>query len=173
MSKYPSITAGVLPVASLQAMVPDITVKATTTDRTTTTMSDDPDLQGIALGVGTWSVDMLIFANTVTTSTQKIRTQWSFTGTWNTPIRACIGPGSANSGLRDAITPSQFDGVPSNTDCTYGFAASSGYSVVLERCDLVVVTVAGALAFKWGQSVFSANATSVKAGSSVRVRQIA
>lgn len=174
MSRYPDVVAGVVSVATLQAMIPDITVKPASTDRTsTTTVADDPDLAGIALGVGTWSVRMLLFATTVTTNTQKFKTQWGFTGTWNSPIRACIGPGSTNTAARADITPSQFSGMPSNSDNTYGFAASTGFNVVEELCDFVVVTVAGTLSLKWAQASSSGNATSLKSGSSVTVRQIA
>lgn len=174
MSKYPSLSAGIIPVSSLQAMIEDVTVKTTSTDRTSTaTVADDPDLSGIALGIGTWKVDVLIFATTPVGGTQKFKTQWGFTGTWNTPIRACVGPGSTNTAVRSDITPSQFDGMPSNSDCTYGLAASTGFNVITERCDFVVVTVAGNFSLKWSQATSSANLTSLKSGSSVTVRQIA
>ena len=175
MSTYPSIAAGQRITSSLlNSMIPNKVVKSVATDRSsTTTVANDPELAGVTLAVGTWEVEMLIFATTVTTNTQKLKTQWSFSGTWNTPIRACVGPGSTNTAARSDITPSQFDGMPSNSDCTYGFAASTGYNVVKEWCDLVVVTVAGDLALAWAQAASSANATSVKAGSSIRVRQIA
>jgi hypothetical protein len=172
---YPVISAGQKITASLlTSMVPNVTVKSTTTDRTSTiTLADDPELASIALGVGTWSVEMTIFATTPTTSTQKLATQWSFTGTWNTPIRACFGPGSTNSAARTDDTPAQYNGAGSTTTVVYGFAASAGFNTIIERCDLVVVTVAGNLGFKWAQSVSSVNATSVKSGSSVRVKQLA
>lgn len=149
-------------------------VKANTEDRANvTTVANDGELTNIALGVGTYSVEVLIFATTPTTNTQKLKTQWGFTGTWNNPIRACVGPGSTNTAARSDITPSQFNGVPAGTDVTYGFAASTGFNVVMERADNVTVTVAGTLSLKWSQAAASANVTSVKAGSSVTVRRIA
>jgi hypothetical protein len=175
LSTYPPLAAGSkITAALLTSMLPNTVVKGTTTDRTnTTTIANDPDLAGIALGVGTWSVEVLIFATTPTTSTQQLKTQWSFTGTWNTPIRACFGPGATNSAARTAVTPSTYNGAGSTTDSVYGFAASTGFNTVMERCDLVVVTVAGTMALSWAQNVSSANATSVKSGSSIRVRQLA
>lgn len=173
MSQYPILTAGPLSVATQQAMVPDITVKPAGTDRTSTSMLNDPDLAGIALGVGTWEVEFGIQAATPTSNTQKIRTQWSFTGTWSNPLRFCIGPGQTNTAVRTDITPAQFNTSATTTDQIYGMAASSNPVAILEWSKLVVVTAAGTLALVWGQNSFSANATSVKAGSYCMVRQIA
>lgn len=174
MSQYPALTAGPLSVATLQSMVPDVTLKASTTDRvSTTTLANDLDLVAIPLGVGTWSVEMGIFVATATTNTQDFKTQWSFTGTWSTPIRFCLGPGPTNTALRDAITPMQLNGIPSNSDAVYGLGASTGFTLVLEWCKSVVVTVAGTLALQWAQNASSANSTSVKQGSYVEIRQVA
>jgi hypothetical protein len=175
MAVFPVIEVGDLVTADLlTSMVPDKTIKGTTTDAVSDiTISDDPDLSSIPLAVGTYDIDVLIFVTTVTTNTQDFKTQWSFTGTWNTPIRACVGPGVGNLGSRDAITPLKRSGLASNSDAIYEMAAGAGFYTLHERCDNVVVTVAGLFAFAWAQNASVANATSVKSGSSVTVRRTA
>lgn len=174
MSKYPDLLSGQRFTAAVAAsIVPDIIVKTAVTDRaSTTTLAADPELQGLALGIGTWWVRVCIFATTPTTSTQKIKTQWGFTGTWNSPIRMCIGPGSTNTAARTDVTPAQYNGVATSSDATYSFAASTGFNTFTEECFAVTVTVAGTMSFNWAQSASSANVTSVKPGSSIMAKQI-
>lgn len=168
------VTPGALD--DLEARIPLSVVKGTATDRssatTGTTYVADPELSGIALGVGTWWVKLLIFWTTPTTNTQRIKTTWTFSGSWNNPIRACIGPGATNTAARTDVATTQFNGVPAASDVSYGSAASTGFNCATEESFTVVVTVAGDLALSWAQFASSANVTSVKAGSAFMYRQI-
>lgn len=175
MSRYPDWFVGQdVTAALLDSMVPNIVVKGSTTDRSAVvTLADDPDLSGIALGVGTFWIRLLILATCNTSATPDFKTQWSFTGTWNTPVRACKGPGLTNSAARTDVNVVNLNGVPTNTSIVYGLPASTGYNVIEEECFNATVTVAGNLGLGWGQNVSDASTTSVKAGSAFVIRQIA
>lgn len=158
---------------ALEALLPKTTTKAAATDRTNNTMTADPELAGIALAVGTYEIDLVLMWTQLTTATQKLRTQWGFSGTWNSPIRACFGPGSAATSSRADVAEMQVGAYASNTDALYCVAAGAGFSSVRETCRLVTVTVAGNLSLVWAQNTTSANITSVKAGTSFVVRKVA
>lgn len=174
MAKYPDIQVGDLWTADLAAsMLPDKYVKASVTDRTAdATVDNDPELAGIPLAVGTYAVEVLIFATAPTSATPDLRTQWTFTGTWNNPTRACVGPGSDNTASSALATSIALRGTAAGTNQDYGLPASTGFAVIRELCDTVTVTVAGTLALAWSQVTSDAGVTSVKPGSSVTVRQI-
>src|SRR4051812_23652756 len=97
---YPVIGVGDLVTADLlTSMLPGTVVKLVQTSRnTTTSLAADPDLSSITLGVGSWEVELILQWSQNTTATQKIKTQWGFSGTWNTPVRACLGPGDIATG---------------------------------------------------------------------------
>lgn len=175
MARFPDVGAGEeFTDDILTAMIPDIYVKTSTTDATSdTTLSDDPDLAGIPLDIGSWHIRLMLFFTTPTTNTQKLKTRWAFTGTWNNPVRFCIGPGSGNTAASTDITAVTMRGVAAGTDVVYGAAASTAFNVVTEECFDVDVTVAGNLSLQWAQNASSANVTSVKLGSAFQVRQIA
>lgn len=156
---------------------PQVYTKASTTDRnsggTGTTYTIDPELQGIPLEIGTYDVLLIAFFTLATTNTQKIKTQWRFTGTWNTPIRHCIGPGSANVAGPSAITDVTMQGyVADSGDATYDLIAGGTFGCFQEQAFNVTVTVAGTMGLYWAQSAASANNTSLKAGTAFRVRKL-
>lgn len=174
MSRYPAWSGSTeFTVENLQAMIDDVYVKGNTTDRTNNTLADDPDLQGIPLGIGTWWVRLMAFWTANTSTTPKLRTRWTFTGTWNNPIRCCIGPGSANTAVRTDVTAVNFHGQSAGSDQVYNVSASTGFTVLTEESYNVVVTVAGNLALNWAQQTTNAGIISVKAGSAFCVKQIA
>jgi hypothetical protein len=148
--------------------------KASALDRTsTTTYADDNELAGIALSVGTYTIELVGMFTLTTTATQKIKTNWAFSGTWNNPVRACIGPGSAQTASRTDVTETQLGGyTATGQDAVYDTAAGGGFSTFREIGAVVSVSVAGNLSLQWAQSVSSANATSLKAGTSFIVRKI-
>jgi hypothetical protein len=158
----------------IEARMPRFTLKTGSTSRnTTTTLANDPDLAGIALEVGTYDIECLIFFTTAAT-TPKLKTQWGFTGTWNSSTRLCHGPGNTNVGTADVVTPSTFRGYTTDAqEAVYGAAASGAYAAVLETVRGLVVTVAGNLSLKWAQSVSSASATVIQPGSGFKVIKIA
>lgn len=174
MSTYPVFTAGMrLTAALLTSMQPQTFIKASTLDRINNTIADDPDLDNIALAIGTWHIKFLGFVTSVA-ATADLKTRWSFTGTWNTPIRACIGPGSTQTAARNIVDTSTYAGYGTATDAVYGLAAGAGFYCFTEQAYEVNVSVAGNLAFQWAQNTTdAANATSLKAGSTFEIRQIA
>ncbi len=175
MSRYPSISSGEEFTSEiLNAMIEDVYVKANTTDRASnTTLADDTDLAGIALPEGTFWIRLRGFFTTPTTNTQKLKTRWAFTGTWNNPIRMIHGPGSSNTAASTDMTTISLRGVAAGSDTVYGGPASAAFNLFEEESFQVVVTVAGDLSLQWAQNASSANVTSVKTGSAFIIKQIA
>jgi hypothetical protein len=175
MSKYPDWFTGQDVTATLlDLMVPTVVVKGGNTDRSaTTTLADDPDLSGIALGVGTHWIRLVIMATCNTSATPDFKTQWAFTGTWSAPVRACKGPGATNTAARTDVTVTNWNGAATTTTVAYGFPASTGYNIIEEECFNATVTVAGNLSLQWAQNTSDPSTTSVKAGSAFVIRQVA
>lgn len=138
--------------------------KAIATDRVNNTLSDDPELLGIPLAVGTYHIELLLFFTTALSTIPKLKTTWAFTGTWNNPQRHCTGPGSAQTATRTDMTEITMMGTAAASSAVYSAAASTGFNAVREVVLEAVVTVAGNLSLSWAQSVTNANATSVKPG---------
>ena len=152
-------------------------IKSSATSRnTTTSYSNDPELANIPLEVGTYEIELVGQFTLATTATQKIKTQWAFTGTWNggTAARACFGPGSAQTGNPTAVTDMFIQALHVNgQDAVYDVAAGTGsYSSFRELAGQVTVTAAGNLSLQWAQSASSANNTTLQEGSYFRVRRI-
>lgn len=175
MSKYPAYYAGQkLTAALIAAGQWDKTVKQANSSKVNNTLANDAELAGFALGVGTWEVHMMILAFNSGSATPDIKTQWTFSGTWNTPLRTCVGPGSTNTGNSDTLTPLKMRAEAVNSNSSYGLALSGSYSEIDERCSTLVVTVAGTISLQWAQvTTDAANATTVAAGSYVEFKQIA
>lgn len=156
--------AGYLPVTYTKA--------ATTNRNTTTTHAADPELTGIPLAIGVYHIELTLFWIQATTNTQKIKTQWAFTGTWNTPVRAIIGTGTGNTASWDATTLTSFGGRTTATDATYNGLLGGQFLVAREVVYNVTVTVAGNLSLTWAQSASSANNTSVCSGTAFEIRKV-
>lgn len=176
MSQYPDLAAAdPFAAETLRAMIDNIYVKANSTDRTTTAVvANDPDLAGIPLGVGTWHIRFkLMWA--VATATPDFKTQWAFTGTWNTPARMCVGPAISNAAIPTAITVWKTAAVGVATDSTYGGGGGSvsQYYITEEEAFDITVTVAGDLALAWAQNTSSADITRLRASSVCVTKQIA
>lgn len=161
-------------INNIIALLPVTYSKAASLDRTsTTTYADDNELAGISLGVGTYTIELIGMFTLSTTTTQKIKTNWAFSGTWNNPVRACLGPGSAATTSRTDVAEVQVGAyTATGQDAIYDVAAGSGFSTFREIGAVVTVTVAGNLSLQWAQNASSANATSLKAGTSFIVRKI-
>lgn len=171
---YPSLAVGDLVTADLmQAMVPKYYVKPSVESRnTTTTLADDSDLQGIALAAGTYEIILLGFFHLSTTTTQKIKTQWAFSGTWNAPVRHITGPGSAQTALTTDATETNLRASQTSVDATYDCSTSTAFSCFREWTCNAVVTVAGNLSLQWAQAASSGNNTNLDPGTSFTVRRI-
>lgn len=155
-------------------ITPQTYVKPAVESRNTlTTLTIDDDLQLIPLVVGQYEIELVGFWTQTTSNTQKIKTQWKFTGTWNTPIRACSGAGSAQTGNPATVSEATFSGYVSDSqDAVYNQAAGGTYGIFREVVRNCTVTAAGNLALYWAQSVSSGNNTNLQAGTSFTVRRI-
>lgn len=171
MAKYPVFYAGQrLTAALLAETIPDITIKTATTSRTSTTVQTaDPELSGIALGVGIWEVKVRYIATGVgSASAGGLATSWGFTGT-ATGVRNPVGPGftSTNSGAAENL---RANGASMGLSTQFYYTATTSTSIMEEG--LVTVSVAGNLSVNWAQAASNATATNLLAGSWVSVRQV-
>lgn len=168
-----AIAAGA-PIAASDVldMLPRWATKALNTARqSTTTYVDDPELASISLTAGTYNIELMLFY-IVASTTPKLKTNWGFSGTWNTPIRLCQGPGSTNTSSPEASTPSTFRGYTTAQDATYNSSTSGAFSGVVERAQNVVVTATGNLSLKWAQVTSTASDVSVLTGTGFRIQKI-
>ena len=164
-------------INGILTLLGSVTTKPSATSRNmTNTYADHPHLTSIALAVGTYEIELMGMFTLATTATQKIKTQWAFTGTWNgtTAPRLCFGPGSAQTAGPTGVTDMFMQALHLNgQDAIYDVAAGTGsYSSFRELCGNVNVTVAGNLSLQWAQSASSANNTNLQEGSYFRVRKI-
>lgn len=159
---------------SLLAITPRTYIKASATARNTTvTFADDPELTGIAIEGGFYDIEFIGLWTQATTTTQKIKTRWTISTSWNNPVRNCIGAGSANTGAPSAVTDATMQGYNAdNQDATYNTSTSASFSVFREIAYNVNVFVDGFLSFQWAQSVSSGNNTTLQAGSGFRIRRL-
>jgi hypothetical protein len=145
--------------------------------RFSTTLADDPELAGIPLAVGVYEIELVGYFTLATTNTQKLKTRWGFTGSWNGAVaaRTIIGPGSAQTAAPANVTEVNLQAVHiGDQDAIYDTVAGTGsYSNFRELCGEAIVTVQGNLSLQWAQSVTSANATTLQEGSYFRVRKVA
>jgi hypothetical protein len=174
MATYPTILVGDLVTADLlTSMLPQTYTKASTTSRINVAPSADDELTGIALAVGTYDIDLVGF-HTQTSTTPKLQTLWTFTGTWNNPVRACLGPGNVQTGGPAAIAAATMGGVTASTGSTYSAATGSATPTVFwETSRAVTVTVAGTLSLSWGQATpTAAQTTALTSGTNFTIRRL-
>lgn len=165
--------------ADLQAILdrlPRTILKTSATARnsagTGSTLTADPELSGIALEVGVYDLELILFW-TCANTTPRLKTRWGFTGTISNTIRLCHGPGASQVGGPEAVSDATLRGYALTTqDAVYSTSTSSAYSAVLEQAFGVEVTVAGDLSLDWAQQASNANNVTVQADSAFRVRRI-
>ncbi len=142
---------------------------------TTTTLANDGELAGIALGVGTWDIELLGYY-TVASTTPRLKTRWALTtGTWTSSIRACTGPGNiaAPAGGPEAMQEMTTRGYSLDTqDAVYNSTTSSAYSTFRETARQVVVSVAGTLSLQWAQNTSNASNVTIQPGTCFTIRKI-
>lgn len=183
MARYPQLFAGQRLTASLlNSMVPNVIVKAATNGLVSGTLTLDPELSGIALGVGTWSVEMVLLASAAAAATNpQLQVGWQFTGTFaNSPVRITTGPGATNTATPGLSTPANFASNGTfGSGSFYGLrtGAAAAYARITEECHELQVATAGTFGILLGQATGSAGATNavatnVRVGSMIRWRQI-
>jgi hypothetical protein len=170
MSQFPVWTAGqrVL-AATLTAMEPLVVIKPADTSRASnTTLSNDPDLVFTNVGVGTYLFDGLLRYTGITFSTGPgdIKLGFAFSGSlsasgWvpNTFV--------SNAANNVDVVCSNFG--TSRVEGTYGTGTDVGASVR----GYLVVTAAGTMSLQWAQNTSNATATTMRAGSHLKLTQIA
>ncbi|GIE29955.1 hypothetical protein Ait01nite_030000 [Actinoplanes italicus] len=152
--------------------IPATTVKTTSETRTsTTTLANDGELFGITLTPGIWEVDMLL-AMIGGAGAIAIKTRWSFTGTWNVPVRYVTGPTAANTTGPNGAVSTQTALYAANVDAVYGLTSSAIWQGVREQSRWVEVTVTGLLSLQWAPNVSSATSGGLRQSSTVTVRKI-
>lgn len=172
---YPDWAVGDLVTADrLDDALPKIYIKAGSTSRnTTTTLAADTDLQGIALAVGTYEVELVLFY-TVASTTPRLKTRWGFTGTISDTVRLCHGPGSAQVANPQDVTEATARGYGlTSQDAVYNSSTSGAYSCVLEKAAGVQVTVAGNFSLDWAQVTSNGSNVTIQAGTYFRIKRIA
>lgn len=145
-----------------------------TARNTTTTLADDPELSGIALAVGNYEIELVLYY-TVASTTPKLKFRWGFTGTANGTgaLRASIGPGSDNTSAPDLATSMSSRGLQTTgQDSTNNSSTSASFSAVREIATNFQVTVAGNLSLQWAQSVSNASDVTVQGSSFFRIRRL-
>lgn len=173
---FPVIGVGDFVTADLlTSMLPSQVSKLNTTSRaSTTTYTADPDLSAITLGIGTYEIEFFLLISFTGGTGQRMKTTWGFSGSWNNPVRGCIGPSgaAATPASRDAATEVNFNGALANADSLYQATNNALPLIVRESSSNVTVSTQGDLSLQWAQVTSSVNAAVVQVGSYVRIRQI-
>lgn len=158
--------------ANVTAFMPVAVSKSAATDRiSTTTIIDDPELQGVALSVGTWEI-VVEGLWTQANAAADIATMWGFTGTAAVVKRKCMGIANTDAAAPNLATDMNFSGADTNVTQSYGTSASTTQAVFRESCNAFVVTVAGNFSFQWAQLVSTAANVTMRPGSTITVRRI-
>lgn len=163
------VTADLL--STLASYIPVSYTKAATDARaSTTTLADDPELKDIPLAIGSYEIELTLY-HLAASTTPKLKTRWAFTGTYGTPLRGIIGPGSTNVAAPGAVTPSAFGVWTVAQDAGYGTDTGGRFSMAREYVADLTVTVAGNLSLQWAQVTSNASSVSVCAGSTFKIRK--
>lgn len=160
-------------VNAVIASLPKVYTKTSATARqSTTTLTADPDLSGITLGLGVYDIELIMFW-TCANTTPKLKTRWAFSGTITNTLRLCHGPGSTQVGGPEAVSDATMRAYAlTSQDAVYSTSTSSAYSAVLEAAYGVEVSASGDLSLSWAQNVSTAANVTVQPESAFRIRKI-
>lgn len=178
MAKFPNWGVGTdVSATNLANDVPNIITKASATTITSnTTLANDAELQNIALEVGTWEIEFMLWVTgSGATTTSGLKTAWAFSGTLTgTPNRAMWGPVATNTAApATAVLCATVREYNINTQ-GYGLGSTAlPYHPIIERCPNFVVATTGNLAMQVAQFTSSATSTVIQPGSQVKLRRIA
>ena len=167
MSIYPQITAGMAPTSPLlQAMVPPVAYKA----------SD----QVLSTGVGTLQDDSALVLPLEATAVYEFELRFFFTGgaTGSTDLLAGWAPLSGMTMAYQWLIPNTSNSTQAGaytSPSTTVFCGTNGATVQAANFAGTLTTsiTAGNLQFMWCQQTGGAVATTVKAGSRLKIRRIA
>lgn len=168
--RYPTVSVGQkLTATLLDGFVPTVYKKAGSDTRTSTAaVTDDPELTGIALEIGSYDLSAVIY---FTGTTGDIQMRFGFTGTYGGLV-GWTGPSPGTELLDHTAATMRNNAAPPGNAQTFGHNSASVYAVV--RVDGIVdVSVAGNLSLQWGQQTSDVTATGVMGESFIRVNRIA
>lgn len=172
MSQYPTIAAGQrVTAALLQSLLPwEIIKPADTQQASTTALVADPDLQFSGLAIGTYTIEGLLLYTGAAIGTADLKAMMSATvgavssgpSWWN-----LIAPttGAANA-LQDVATPF-------GTSFAYGTPGPTNNLGGQLKASFQVTTANTTVALSWAQNTSNATATTIKAGSYLRLKRTA
>lgn len=145
-----------------------------------TTLTDDAVLAGLALPVGTFVVVASYMVSGAAAGDVKVA--WSFSGTAANSWRGGQGPTINTTDATGAGAAATTVGVSreaASGGTTAGITNATPYGTdgtnvgLIQETGVLVVTVAGALKVQWAQNASSATATIMRAGSWLWARQVA
>jgi hypothetical protein len=172
MAVWPTILAGQKITADLlTSMIPTTVTKTSVSDKTNTTLTDDPELSIPVEAGATYIIRMEIIASGLLAA--GFKTAWSVpTGTSN--LRRVLGPGtSASNGNADDIAMRMGCHLFA-TPVTYGAARNSAGAQfhVVETANVTIGSTAGNVTFQWAQTTANATASRVWNGSFIWMQRI-
>lgn len=164
--QYPTVLAGeVLTASLLQAFAPTVAYKAVDTSRATfTTLTADPDLVIPTIANAVYTVDAYFNFEGGTAGASDFNFEFTSNGTLRFHI---IGPGGSAG---TSWTGSTFTGSSPQIMVTNGAGSLRGARI---SGSLLAGGSAGSLSLLWAQSVSSATATILHAGSWLSILRIA
>lgn len=171
MSQFPTWAAGQKVVAAtLMAGTVYFIQKASNTSRTSVTaMADDPELTMQLAGNSVYSVEFFLYY--ASGSTGKFTTSWTVPSGLNSAGRAALGlDSSVSNSTPEGVMRSGVHGYA--TGVTYGDRAGTNSLYAMENAVISTGSIGGTLALGWTQSASSATATTLAAGSWMRVQQM-
>jgi hypothetical protein len=151
--------------------VPRFAYKATTLDRTSSTMADDPDLAMPLDANATYHVEFHL--HYAATDTARLRTAWTVpAGTSGN--RSAVGPdqGVILSGTSSGGT-GRYGVHNFPTACTYGTRNDNTLQCFALEEATLFTTTAGTCALQWAQATTNATAARLAQGSFMRVTRLA
>jgi hypothetical protein len=142
-----------------------ISKSATETVTSSSTYQNDDDFI-VALGVGTWRVQL--FAHVSGAAAADIKVRWNFSGSVSATGRACIGP---QSGTTDAtVTTMRAAGHGFASDIVYGLDGTN--TTIVHEDVFLTVTAPGTLTLQWAQNTGNATGTAMSTSSRMYIDEL-
>jgi hypothetical protein len=144
--------------------------KPANTDRTNSTLADDPDLTVMLDANAVYRVEFHL--HYAATDTARFRTAWTIP-TGATALRSAVGPdqGQILSSTSSGGT-GRYGVHQPGTACIYGTRNDNTSQCFALEEGTVFTTAAGTCALQWAQSTTNATASKLGAGSSMRVTRV-
>jgi len=172
MTRFPDFTtAEVVTATKLDQLAVDYVIKTADESVTSsTTLQNDDHLLYTVAATGTYAFDLYLIATSAANAAGDINVAFTFpTGTMR-----LWGPGSDPALASGTLAQSKFAASTAVTSGTawqdFGLSTTSlGFNIH----GLFTATATGTLQFQWAQFASNANATTVRAGSHLIVKQVA